>query len=98
MPAVPFVQEHPRYACITLPRFRYHRRGFAFAVYPDQIVVTRRAYLKPETVIHPIRSIARVEMKGAPARLQLVLQDGRTVAYELTGQVAAAYEAILQFI
>ena len=59
-------------------RFRYNRPGFAFAVYPDQIVVTRRAYLKPETIIHPIRSIARVEMKGAPARLQLVLQDGRT--------------------
>ena len=75
-------------------RFRYRRAGFTFTVYPDQVVVTTRRRLTQTTTVHPIAHIARVEIKGAPARLHIVMQDGTSAAYELVGHVAAAYDAI----
>ena len=65
-----------------------------FAVYPDRVVVTRRRYLTAVTTVHPIAHIAHLAIRGAPARLHILMDDGSAATYALVGHVAAAHDAI----
>ena len=79
---------------IVYPRFRYERPGFVFAVYPDRVIVTCRRYFTAVTTVHPIAHIAQLAIRGAPARLHILMADGSAASYALVGHVAAAHDAI----
>ncbi len=80
------------------PVFVYRGAGLEFEVYQDRIEVTSRKRLKHRTVTHPLAHIIRVEVKGAPAHLYLIMDDGSTAAYQLSGHGAAARDAIMRLL
>lgn len=80
------------------PVFVYRGAGLEFEVYHDRIEVTSRKRLKQRTVTYPLARITRIQIKGAPAELNLSLDGGTTVAYRLAGHVAAARDAIMRVL
>ncbi len=78
------------------PEFVYRGNGLTFEVYRDRVVVTKRKLLQQQQTTHPIAHIARVEIKGAPAQLHLIMDDGTGAAYRLAGHVVAARDAIVR--
>ncbi|MDP9310549.1 MAG: hypothetical protein M3R24_06610 [Chloroflexota bacterium] len=83
---------------INYPVFVYRGAGLEFEVYQDRIEVTSRKRLRQQTITHPLARITRVEVKGAPAQLHLMLDDGATTAYPLSGHGAAARDAIMRLM